>query len=152
MTDEYTIQISFKTPSQTLINLRGTDEQEISEQLDLLGRQLKGVGEIESILAAMNNLYTGMSPEEKIKADAEAAASRPAQQQAPSGGGSFGGQAVQQGSGGGGDVPICEHGPMQFKTGTSAKNGRPWSGFMCSGPRGAGQCSPQFDKVARTSL
>lgn len=147
MSDDYAIQVSFKTPTQTLINLRAADEPELDDLLSILGRQLKAVGEVELVLAAMQNIYAGMSPLEKVKLDAEAAASRPAQQARSSA------PATSQ-SAPSGDVPICEHGPMQFRKGvtkTGRNAGKPWSGFMCSGPQGGPQCSPQFDKVARDS-
>jgi hypothetical protein len=30
---------------------------------------------------------------------------------------------------------VCKHGPMAYKTGTSAKG--PWQGYMCNAPKGA---------------
>jgi len=30
---------------------------------------------------------------------------------------------------------VCKHGPMAFKTGTSARG--PWQGYMCAAPKGA---------------
>lgn len=142
---DYAIQISFKTPSQTLINLRAADEQEVSDSLEILGRQLKTVGEIEAVLAAMSNIYTGLSPVDKLVADAEDKAT------AVTAGPSTGSSQSTQGTG---DVPICQHGPMTFRKGitkTGKNAGKAWSGFMCSGPQGGGQCPPIFDKVARES-
>jgi hypothetical protein len=33
------------------------------------------------------------------------------------------------------DAPVCKHGPMQYKTGTSVKG--PWRAWMCPSPKGA---------------
>jgi hypothetical protein len=141
VSENYTIQVSFKTPTQTLINLRATDESELSEQLDILGRQLKGVGEIEALLAGMSNIYAGMSPVEKIKADAEAAAAAPASRQ-----GNGGAPQPVQAAGGapaGADGQMCRHGSMVWKTGTG-KNGREWKAWMCPSTNRADQCDPQW--------
>jgi len=35
----------------------------------------------------------------------------------------------------GGTTPICKHGPMTYKTGTSSKG--PWRAWMCPSPKGA---------------
>jgi len=34
-----------------------------------------------------------------------------------------------------GAAPVCKHGPMTYKTGTSAKG--PWRAWMCPSPKGA---------------
>ena len=34
-----------------------------------------------------------------------------------------------------GSAPVCKHGPMTYKTGTSAKG--PWRAWMCPSPKGA---------------
>jgi len=145
VTEDYTLQVSFKTPTQTLINLRATSEEELSEQLDILGRQLKGVGEIESLLAGMTNIYAGMSPVEKVKQDAEAAANKPVNQQ-PNGPAR---QATQSpgGAPAGADGQMCRHGSMVWKTGItkSGRNeGKPWQGWFCPSTNRADQCDPEF--------
>jgi hypothetical protein len=33
------------------------------------------------------------------------------------------------------DAPVCKHGPMTYKTGTSTKG--PWKAWMCPSPKGA---------------
>jgi hypothetical protein len=33
------------------------------------------------------------------------------------------------------DAPVCKHGPMTYKTGTSTKG--PWRAWMCPSPKGA---------------
>ena len=44
-----------------------------------------------------------------------------------------------------GEAPSCAHGPMKFKSGTSAKTQKPYSGYFCTGPYGPNQCAPIFN-------
>jgi hypothetical protein len=140
VSDDYAIQVSFKTPTQTLINLRAADEAELSEYLDVLGRQLKTIGAVEQTLKAMENIYAGMTPAEHLAkqatAPAQSAPARPA--------------AAPQAAQNAGDVPICEHGPMTPVSGV--KNGRAWSGHFCPLPKGSpGQCAPVFPPFKKGS-
>lgn len=42
-----------------------------------------------------------------------------------------------------GDAPVCKHGPMAYREGTSARG--PWRAHMCSAPKGAAdKCDPIF--------
>jgi hypothetical protein len=135
VSEDYVYQVSFKTPTQTLINIRVQTEEEFQEGLDMLGRQLKGVAEVEAILGAMTNIYAGMSPEEKVRADAERGTSQPAQ------------QAQQQAAPSGapaGQGKMCEHGQKQWKEGVG-NGGRAWKAWMCPAPKGTpGQCAPEW--------
>lgn len=44
-------------------------------------------------------------------------------------------------------APVCNHGPMKYREGTS-KTGNPYKGWFCPAPQGTpgGQCKPQFVK------
>jgi hypothetical protein len=42
-----------------------------------------------------------------------------------------------------GDTPVCRHGAMNYREGTSARG--PWKAHMCSAPKGAmDKCEPIF--------
>ena len=42
-----------------------------------------------------------------------------------------------------GDTPVCRHGAMNYREGTSARG--PWKAHMCSAPKGAmDKCDPIF--------
>lgn len=42
-----------------------------------------------------------------------------------------------------GDAPVCRHGAMNYREGTSARG--PWKAHMCSAPKGApDKCDPIF--------
>lgn len=48
------------------------------------------------------------------------------------------------------EIPDCEHGPMQYRTGivkSGNRVGETWKAFMCPQPKGSDdQCKPQFIK------
>jgi hypothetical protein len=46
-------------------------------------------------------------------------------------------------TGGVGPTPTCPHGQRIYKSGTSQKNGRPYSMWVCPAPQGPGQCKPE---------
>lgn len=116
--DTTAYQINVKTPSGTLINLRATDEQELSEQLEVLGRQLKEVGEIEALIGAMENVFKATSPS-----------------------GQSGGTVSSTAASAPGNGPSCAHGAMTFREGQGAKG--KWTAHFCPQPKGAAdQCKP----------
>jgi hypothetical protein len=39
-------------------------------------------------------------------------------------------------------TPVCKHGRMLFKSGTSAKTGKPYEGYTCSSSKRDDQCKP----------
>jgi len=41
------------------------------------------------------------------------------------------------------EVPTCLHGPMNRRSGTSKKTGKPYAGYFCDGEP---QCDPKFDR------
>lgn len=44
-----------------------------------------------------------------------------------------------------GEGKECSHGPMTFRSGVSAKNGKAWKGFFCPTPKDTpGQCAAEF--------
>ncbi len=45
------------------------------------------------------------------------------------------------------NAPRCACGlPREYKTGTSAKNGKPWAAWMCTNPDKAKRCDPQWER------
>lgn len=123
MSSDAKLQFNFKTPNQSLINLYAQDEQEAQEQLEVLGRLIKDVGEIEALLGAIERVNAVTQP-------APQGASVPAYQQ----------QAQRPA----GDSPICNHGQMEFKEGVSKSSGKPYKGWFCPSSDRNDQCKPQF--------
>lgn len=143
MSDDYKFQFSIKTPSGSMLNVRADDEAELSEGLDVAGRQLVNVAGIEEIVAAMNNIYNGLSPQATI-ANAEAGAP-PINSAGPAPAWAGAPQAAQQAAPAGGGK-MCQHGEMVFRTGGGGATGkREWKGYFCPTAKGTiGQCSPEF--------
>lgn len=44
------------------------------------------------------------------------------------------------------EVPQCKHGEMNYKSGVSAKTGRPYSGYTCPSKDRKDQCEPRWNK------
>lgn len=124
MTENYSFQASFKTKYGTLINLRAETEQELSEQLEALGRLISTIDETEALVKAMETVNDAFSRSAPAAGGGAAPASAPAA--APGGG------------------RTCGHGEMVYKTG-AGKNGRNWEAYMCPAPKGdPTQCKPQW--------
>lgn len=107
-------QVNFKTTDGTLINLYAAT-----------------VAELESGLAdlAMNAA--------NIKATAAELGGAPAPMTTAAIAQAFNATPVS------GDAPVCKHGPMAYREGTSARG--PWRAHMCSAPKGAAdKCDPIF--------
>ena len=111
--DTTKFQVNFKTSDGSLINLYATNIQELEtglNDLSMVSVLIKSTSsELNGGTAAAVAAVTAAFPSATPVAAAPAAA--------PS------------------DAPICKHGAMQFKTGTSARG--PWKAWMCPSPKGA---------------
>ena len=129
--EDWKIQISPKTPSGTLINIRGNTPEEVQE---LLG----GVQELVVLIVGLEQAIGGVTAVAPLSTGTSTT-TQPAQD--------FSGQGfpstppvatapVAQG-------PTCAHGARVHKTGVGAKG--PWSAWMCPTPKGTvGQCPPAW--------
>jgi hypothetical protein len=124
---DWSVQVSLKTKSGTLINLRGNTEEEMSTQLDMIANQLASIGGVEQLIGAMENIYN-------TPASGAKSASIPEAVTGPS------------------NSPSCvheaTHGPMVRREGVGARG--PWGAWFCPTPKGTlDQCAPVFDKRSR---
>lgn len=121
MSDNWKIQISPKTPSGTLINIRGETPEEVQALLTGVHELIVLVVGIEQAFAGVTTvapLSTGLStvtPSSQVYSGT-AFPSTPPVAPAPSG------------------SPTCIHGPRVYKTGS--KNGKTWVAWMCNTPKG----------------
>ena len=128
MSENWKIQVSPKTPSGTLINIRGETPEEVQALL-------AGVHELVVLVVGLEQAFAGvhkvapLSTGDSTQTQAgqvftdKAFPSTPPVAQAPTGG------------------PTCIHGPRKFMTGN--KNGKQWSSWMCNTPKGTpDQCPP----------
>lgn len=106
-------QVNFKTGDGSLINLYATDIKDLETGLTDLS--------MVASLIKSTSAELGSVPAAPARAVADIAAqfNAPAPSQ----------QSEAPGS------KACKHGPMAFKSGTSAKG--PWQGYMCNSPKGS---------------
>lgn len=128
------LQVNLKTPSGTLLNVYGKDEQSIDLGLALLHDRIPMIVELEQTLNGASTVAQVMPlhPQQPVAPvavpAAPAAVATPVPPQpAPS---------FTQAT-----TPSCQHGPKTARSGNGAKG--PWRAWMCPAPKGTpGQCEP----------
>ena len=103
-------QVNYKLNDGTLINLYATDVKDLETGLTDLS--------MVSALIKSTSAELGGVPAQAAPTVAAVAAA-------------FNATPVAEAPG----SKACKHGPMAFKTGTSARG--PWQGYMCNAPKGA---------------
>ena len=119
--ENWKLQVSIKTPSGDLINVRANTADELSVLLE-------GVSDFSTQIAATQKMITGaynVSPLATTPTIVEPVAS-PTYATAP----------MQAQS------PTCIHGGRKFLSGISKKNGKPYQMWVCPQPQGTDQCTP----------
>ena len=124
--ENWKIQISPKTPSGTLINIRGETPEEVQALL-------AGVHELVILVVGLEQAFAGVTTVAPLStgpstvtqfstpSSTQAFPSTPPVAQAP--------------------LPTCSHGERKFLTGN--KNGKQWSMWACPTPKDApGKCDP----------
>ena len=114
--DSTKFQINYKLSDGTLINLYATDVRELESGLADLGM-------VASLIKSTGADLGGSATASAVAALTAGGFATPVAAPAA---------AVQTSADGG---KQCKHGPMSFKSGTSAKG--PWQGWMCASPKGA---------------
>lgn len=121
MSENWKIQVSTKTPSGTLINVRGETPEEVQALISgvheltvlIVGLE-QGFGAVATLAPLSIGSSTVTPPSQP--SSPTAFPSTPPVAQTPSG------------------SPTCLHGPRTFRTGN--KNGKQWSAWMCNTPKG----------------
>lgn len=132
MAEDWKLQVSYKTTTGDMINVRAQTADELSVLLE-------GVGDFATQIAATQRLLSGVSTAAPLSTPSSIGStpppqsSTPPQAQAPS---AMAAPTPQQGG------PTCEHGPRKYKSGISSKTGNPYAMWVCQMPQGAGQCKP----------
>ena len=131
MSEEWKLQVSYKTSNGDMINVRAQTADELSVLLE-------GVGDFATQIAATQRLLSGVNTAAPLSTSSSTGSiapplsSTPPQAQAPS----VMAQAPVQGG------PTCVHGPRKYKSGISSKTGNPYAMWVCPQPQGADQCKP----------
>ncbi len=109
------IQLNFKTPGGSLLNIYAENLSALDEGLDELEARIGRVADVERMIGAVSTVSQAFIPQ---------------QRQAP--------QAPPAGAPAG-PAPECVHGPKKWLEGTSKGTGKPYAFWACQGPRGQ-QC------------
>ena len=127
MSEEWKLQVSYKTPGGDMINIRANTADELSVLLE-------GIGDYSTQVAAVQRLVVGaynaapLGTPSSIPSTAPAPSSMPAPVAPPS---------TTPTSG-----PTCVHGARKYKSGVSSKTGNPYAMWVCPQPQGVDQCKP----------
>jgi hypothetical protein len=119
--DDWKLQVSYKTPSGDMINVRANTADELSVLLE-------GIGDYSPQIASVQKLLTGAYNVAPLSTPSSTPATTPKASSVPD-------QAKTA-------SPTCIHGPRVFRSGISKKNGQPYAFWSCSQPQGADQCKP----------
>ena len=127
MSEEWKLQVSYKTPGGDMINIRANTADELSVLLE-------GIGDYSTQVAAVQRLVVGaynaapLGTASSIPSTAPAPSSMPAPVAPPSATPTSG--------------PTCTHGARKYKSGVSSKTGNPYAMWVCPQPQGVDQCKP----------
>ena len=127
MSEEWKLQVSYKTPGGDMINIRANTADELSVLLE-------GIGDYSTQVAAVQRLVVGaynaapLGTASSILSTAPAPSSMPAPVAPPSATPTSG--------------PTCLHGARKYKSGVSSKTGNPYAMWVCPQPQGVDQCKP----------
>lgn len=127
MSEEWKLQVSYKTPGGDMINIRANTADELSVLLE-------GIGDYSTQVAAVQRLVVGaynaapLGTASSIPNTAPAPSSMPAPVAPPSATPTSG--------------PTCLHGARKYKAGVSSKTGNPYAMWVCPQPQGVDQCKP----------
>jgi hypothetical protein len=127
MSEEWKLQVSYKTPGGDMINIRANTADELSVLLEGIGDYSTQVAAVQRmVVGAYNAAPLGTPP--SMPSTAPAPSSMPAPVAPPSATPTSG--------------PTCLHGARKYKSGVSSKTGNPYAMWVCPQPQGVDQCKP----------
>jgi len=125
MAEDWKLQVSYKTGTGDLINVRANTADELSVLLE-------GIGDFATQIAAVQKLVVGASTTAPLSTPSSTPSTEPQRSSAPP-------QATPPSAGAG---PTCQHGARKYKSGISSKTGNPYAMWVCPMPQGVDQCKP----------
>jgi hypothetical protein len=128
MSEEWKLQVSYKTPGGDMINVRANTADELSVLLEGIGDYSTQVAAVQRmVVGAYNAAPLGTPP--SMPDTVPAPSSMPAPVAPPSATPTSG--------------PVCIHGARKYRSGVSAKTGQPYAFWACPTPQGTpDQCKP----------
>jgi hypothetical protein len=128
-TEDWKLQVSYKTSTGDMINIRAHTADELSVLLENIGDYATQIAATQRQLAQANTI----SP---LSTSNTTASTEPPHSFSPTPPNTPTATAPTQGS------PMCQHGPRKYKSGISSKTGKPYAMWVCPMPQGADQCKP----------
>lgn len=125
-TEDWKVQVSYKTPAGDLINIRANSTEELSVLLEGVGDYATQISSTRRIIDLQYDIAP-LSTTSSTASTAPSGFSAPAQVSTPS-------DTLT--------TPTCVHGQRKFLSGISKKNGKPYKMWVCPQPQGADQCTP----------
>jgi hypothetical protein len=126
MNEDWKLQVSYKTPTGDMINIRANTADELSVLLEGVGdysTQIAATGQKIGLQYKLNPLSTSSSTTSTVPLDS----STPSPVSTSTGTAS----------------PTCVHGPRIFRQGVSKSTGKPYAFWACPTPQGTpDQCKP----------
>ena len=119
--EDWKLQVSYKTGTGDMINIRA----QTSEELSVL---LEGVSDYSAQIAATSRIVSG----NYVAAPLGIVGSTPDTMQTPTSTTAPTGEVS----------PTCLHGGRKYMSGVSKKNGKPYKMWVCPQPQGVEQCQP----------
>lgn len=127
--EDWKLQVSYKTSTGDMINIRAHTADELSVLLENIGDYATQIAATQRQLAQASTI-SPLSTSSSTASTEPAPFSMPPQAQTPTA------TAPAQGA------PMCTHGPRKYKSGISSKTGKPYAMWVCPMPQGADQCKP----------
>ena len=124
--EEWKLQVSYKTPSGDMINIRANTADELSVLLE-------GAGDYSTQIAATQKLIVGAYNLAPLSTPTSTPNTTPSSYSAP----------TSEGRVSGTSAPTCKHGTRLWREGVSKTTGKPYAFWACPTPQGTpDQCKP----------
>ena len=138
MAEEWKLQVSYKTQSGDMINIRANTADELSVLLEGIGDYSTQIASVHQKVVAQYNL-SPLSTTSSTAGTTPQQFSTPTQAQAPS----FTQAPPSPVNASGQASPTCVHGARIFRQGVSKTTGKPYAFWACPTPQGTpDQCKP----------
>lgn len=127
--EDWKLQVSYKTSTGDMINIRAHTADELSILLE-------NIGDYATQIAATQRQLSQAATISPLSTSSSTAGTEPAQSSAAPQAQAPTATTPAQGA------PMCQHGPRKYKSGISSKTGKPYAMWVCTMPQGADQCKP----------
>ena len=135
MAEDWKLQVSYKTNTGDLINIRAGSADELSVLLE-------GIGDFATQIAAVQRMVTGAGVAAPLATSTTTTSIGQSQNFEPPQEGPPRAMAAPTSQPASQSGPVCVHGARKHKSGISSKTGNPYSMWVCPLPQGVDQCKP----------